>query len=550
MSKRFPTPTTPPVSSAARLILAALSVLALGATLWSQPADDRLCTVTLELFDKETNERQSGMIRIVDSEDRPVTATELLSRGAGLEGDLPIHAWFVVPRSGAVRIALPRKQLAVTAISGLDFEQTRLPLDLRHGKDQALRVPLQRFYRPASRGWRSANTHLHLMKLPRDQADRYLREVPAADGLDLLFVSYLERAGADHEYITNRYTSADLARLSEGSDVLYGNGEEHRHNFTAGGEGYGHVMLLNLQQLVQPVSIGPGIMRIGTDGLPVQRGIDAARRQGGTAVWCHNDWGLEHVPNWVLGRLDAQNIFDGGEHGSYRDSFYPLLNAGLRVPFSTGTDWFIYDFARVYVPVAESVTPAAWLKSLAAGRSYITNGPFLEFSVEGRTAGEKVALAVGGRLSIDARAVGRADFRSLELVVDGVVVQTIDSFPVEGHFEASTRWTIDMPRSGWLALRTPPPPLKGDAESAARFPQNEFGKPLFSHTSPVYVEVAGKAGFDPAAARELLARVERSRRQVAESARFADDVERAGVLQVYHEAIGELQRRLGETQNR
>ena len=113
------------------------------------------------------------------------------------------------------------------------------------------------------------------------------------------------------------------------------------------------MMLLNLQELVLPVSIGPGIMKLGTDGLPVQRGIDTARRDGGTAVWCHNRWGFEHIPNWVLGRLDAQNIFDGGAHGSYKDSFYRFLNAGLRVPFSTGTDWFIYDFARVFVPVAD-----------------------------------------------------------------------------------------------------------------------------------------------------------------------------------------------------
>ena len=63
------------------------------------------------------------------------------------------------------------------------------------------------------------------MKLPRDKADQYLREVPAADGLDLLFVSYLERAGADHEYITNRYTKADLARLAAQSGVAYGNGK-------------------------------------------------------------------------------------------------------------------------------------------------------------------------------------------------------------------------------------------------------------------------------------------------------------------------------------
>ena len=56
--------------------------------------------------------------------------------------------------------------------------------------------------------------------------------------------------------------------------------------------------------------------------------------------------------------------------------------------------------------------------------------------------------------------------------------------------------------------------------------KNEFGQPLFSHSSPVYVEVAGRPIFDPEASRDLLAEVERAMRQVAETARFGDDVER------------------------
>src|SRR5207244_682239 len=104
---------------------------------------------------------------------------------------------------------------------------------------------------------------------------------------------------------------ADLEAISRKSGVAIGNGEEHRHNFAAQGQGYGHVMLLDIKELVQPVSIGPGIAKLGTDGLPIQRGIDQARRDGATAIWCHNNWGMESIPISVTGRLDAQNIFDG-----------------------------------------------------------------------------------------------------------------------------------------------------------------------------------------------------------------------------------------------
>jgi hypothetical protein len=98
------------------------------------------------------------------------------------------------------------------------------------------------------------------------------------------------------------------------------------------------------------------------------------------------------VPNWLAGRLDAQNIFDGGSHGGYEDSFYRYLNAGLRVPFSTGTDWFMYDFSRCYARVEGELTPETWLAALRAGRTFITNGPLLEFRVNDSGLGDTIAL--------------------------------------------------------------------------------------------------------------------------------------------------------------
>ena len=55
----------------------------------------------------------------------------------------------------------------------------------------------------------------------------------------------------------------------------------------------------NIKSLIQPVSIGPAIMKSGTDGIPLQRGIDAARRDGATVIWCHNKKGVEDLPNVV-----------------------------------------------------------------------------------------------------------------------------------------------------------------------------------------------------------------------------------------------------------
>src|SRR5262249_20709950 len=154
----------------------------------------------------------------------------------------------------------------------------------------------------------------------------------------------------------------------------------------------GHVMLLNIKQLVKPVSIGPGIMGAGFDEPALTPGIAEARGQGGTIIWCHNTFGFESVPNALAGRLDALNVYDGSRRGSFEDKYYRLLNVGLRLPLSTGTDWFMYDFSRVYARVPGELTIQSWLQAVRAGRCLATNGPLLTLTVDGKQAGEVITL--------------------------------------------------------------------------------------------------------------------------------------------------------------
>jgi hypothetical protein len=526
-------------------ISAILACLAMAGLLFVEKDSAKpACRVRLTLTDAATGSELAGLVRIIDADGRPVACERLLSRGLGLVGELPIHQWLVVPKS--VDFELPAGKYTFSAIAGLETEEARQEVNLAGLADSRISIPLTRFAHPATDGFRSGNTHLHLMKVSRETADRYLQEVPAADGLDLLFLSYLERADADREYISNHYTAADLARLTKASKVLFGNGEEHRHNFTAQGEGYGHVMFLNLRQLIQPASIGPGIMLTGHDGLPLQRGIDAAHRDGATAIWCHNEWGMEALPNWITGRVDAQNIFDGGIRSSYKDSYYRYLNAGLTVPFSTGTDWFMYDFSRVYVRVEGELTAARWLKDLAAGRSFISNGPLLDVRVSNRSPGDTLKLDGPGRVEVVARGMGRVDFERIELIRNGEVVAAAATKRVGGHHEAELKLAFELSEPCWLALRTPPQSVPDDLDLKKPTPLNEFGRELFSHTSPVYVTVARKPVFHRPAARDLLEKMKKNRALVAAQGRFEDDLARARVLEVYDDGIAVLERRLAQ----
>jgi hypothetical protein len=501
------------------------------------------CALTVELVDAATGAPLWGMLRAETSKGETVPLAGLLPRGLGIDAKAPISRWWVLPERATV--SLPREKLVLEALHGLDRKIARLEVDLAGKAAEKAVFRLERFYDAAKAGHRNANTHLHLMKVPREEADRYLREVPRADGLELVFLSYLERADDDKTYVSNRYTDEDLRELSK-TGVLFGNGEEHRHNFKPYEEGYGHVMFLEIKKLIRPVSIGPGITKTGTDAPPLQPGIDEARRQGATVVWCHNTFGLEDIPNLATGRLDAMNIFDGGTHGSFRNTFYRYLNAALKVPFSTGTDWFIYDFSRVYARIPALSKPADFLGALKGGRTYITNGPFLEFSVDGKAPGETARLGKPGKGRVRGRVVGRVDFRRAELVRNGAVVGTAASAAKDGVFEAALDLEVELAEPGWLALRVPPPPVKDDPELQEAVPANEFGQPLFGHTSPVYVEIEGLTPARAKAVRELLEEVERNKAKLLQSADFKDDAERAQVLKVHDDGAAALRKLLGD----
>ncbi len=515
------------------------------------------CRLTVELTDNGADRYAAGLIRIsVPGESSPLRLNSQIVRDGN---------WYAV--ASPVQIDVPRSVLTVEAVHGLETEIARRRIDLTGKTAARLTLPLVRFYDTAAQGLRSGNTHLHLMKLSYTEAERYLRVVPEADGLDLVYLSYLRRIPDERTYISNPIVMQSLEqsggtlpdesagtsghasghagasprnglldRISRDA-VMIATGEEHRHNFDRGGEGYGHVMLLDLKRLIRPVSIGPGIMRSGTDGIPIQRGIRRARKDGASVIWCHNAYGLEDLPNWVAGTIDAQNIFDGGSRGRYEETFYRYLNLGMRVPFSTGTDWFIYDFSRVYVGAPGPSTSRQWLAALRAGKSFITNGPLLEFEANAARSGEMIAADVPTNLAVRGHATGRSDFSGIELVHNGAVVAAAPSHQSGQHFVADLRTSIAVDGPGWLALRVP--------EDAGT---NILEKPIFAHTSPIYVRFGGRSVFRPDIAQQLVTEMERATVTIQARGAFASPSDRERVLDVYRTGIERLRARLGAQQ--
>ena len=488
-----------------------------------------LCRLKLSLVDADTGDFLPGLVKLTD-EDGVVEVRGLVNRGLGLDADRVNRQWYALPKPAV--ISVPSKPLTIEAISGMDSELSRRTLDLTGKSDVNLRLKLKRLTLLDGEGYVTGNTHVHLRRISRDAADEYLQAVSSADQIDLVFVSYLLRTAEDKTYISNEYRPKDLESLSTPA-TTFAFGEEHRNNFEAYGEGYGHVMFLDIDSLIHPVSIGASIMDSGPDFPNLKRGIDQAHGQGATVVWCHNAMGHEDIPNWVSGKVHAQNIFDGGNHGSYSDSFYRYLNAGMRVPFSTGTDWFIYDFSRVYARLNSPLSTDNWLEALEEGRTFITNGPLLQFSIEGQESGDTISLASPGSVKMAAEAQGRDDFCGLELVVNGEVVHAVSIQKVQGHYEAKMNYELSIDKPSWVALRVPE--TNGE---------NAFGRTLFAHTSPVYINLSGASVFSVDAAESLISEMRTSIDVISERAQFESGEQQQEILDYYYNAIQEMERRI------
>jgi hypothetical protein len=218
----------------------------------------------------------------------------------------------------------------------------------------------------------------------------------------------------------------------------------------------------------------------------------------------------------ALGHVDAYNLGDGLDADYAR--YYAFLNCGFPMPASSGTDWWIYDHNRVYVQVEGGFSYESWIAGLRAGRTFVTNGPLLELTVNGRGPG--AMLDATAPLQVRARAVSRLPFDRLEIVQEGEVVAEQSAI---GGREATLEREIPVERGGWLAAR-----VRSGAKTYAAYT-------VFAHTSPVYYRVSGTPQRLARAAGAFVDEIEASVRYIRKNYKFASQADQALALGRFEE---------------
>ena len=416
---------------------------------------------------------------------------------------------------GQYEVAVPAGRYRIEGVRGISHdvatEFTEVGSGLTHVVD--LKIPLLRDMKSA--GWYSGNTHTHYHLAIDENPDDRLRMVPPAEDLDVSCISYLIRT--DSPYITNRYPIGRLPDFSRDGTIM-DMGEEARNNKAFGDFGYGHVLFLNIPRAIEPVSTGLLSKTAKAPDFPTLSMLCAeARRLGGTTIWCHNGSGMESPVAAALGLMNAYNVGDGLDADYSR--YYGLLNSGLAIPVSTGTDWWIYDHNRVFVKTDGAFTYDSWIAGIRAGRTMVSNGPLLELTVNGQAPGATVQTEPG-RVKVVAQVISRVPFERVEIVQDGRVVA--DQASVRGR-EVRLERELDVEEGGWIAAR-----VTGGAKTYAGFT-------AFAHTSPVYLRVPGTPWRRAEAVGSFIDEIGRSMRAIGKGFQFESDAQRALALGKFEE---------------
>ena len=283
-------------------------------------------------------------------------------------------------------------------------------------------------------------------------------------------------------------------------------------------------MFLGIRNLVEPVSRGDLVSDFDPDYPPICHACDDARRQGGMVLWCHNGNGMEAPVAAALGKLDAFNLFDPCWKDLEYDIWYRLLNCGIPLPASTGSDWFICSNNRVYVQTHEEFTYENWLQGLQAGQTFITNGPALFLSLDGKQPGGRIEAP--GPV---ARLAGRIEWHShypldrIELIHNGCVAQSQVPGTASARRHGEWEFDIQVESNGWVAVRT-----FGKA-------RDSFAQPVYAHTSPVYIGTGLPAARAPEAAASFVRAIDHAIDCVSHNYRFARDEQREEVLHLFNE---------------
>jgi TolB protein len=449
---------------------------------------------------------------------------------------------------GSSVVTVPAGPVTIEVSHGPEYRVVRRTLTVAPGTVSSLNVAISRLVNLPASGWYSADLHVHM-----NYGGSYLN-TPAhlalqarAEDLHLVENLIVNKEGRfpDIGYFTGKPDTVS------NSSVVIAHDQEYHTSY------WGHSGLLGLRRnVILPGYAGytntPAASLYPTNAVV----FDLAHAEGAVTGYVHpfdsdpdpadttKPLTDEFPVDVALGKVDyyeALGFVD--DYMATAKVWYKALNCGFRLPAGAGTD-AMANFAslrgpvgmnRVFAKLRAPLDQRRWLDALKAGRTFATNGPLLDFTLEGKGLGDELVLPPGGR-EITARVALHSivPVEHLELIGNGEVVAEI---PVRGDRRfASTTVKINAKRSGWYLLRA-----RGDGPS---YPVLDVYP--YATTSPIYVKVGNGATRSSRDAEYFLRWIDRLEVGAEQHQGWNNNEEKSAVLQSIRQARAEFERRRQE----
>jgi hypothetical protein len=279
---------------------------------------------------------------------------------------------------------------------------------------------------------------------------------------------------------------------------------------------------------------------------------DEAHQLGGIVFPCHpfplgepftGDWedpferhtAYELPIDTALGKVDGMDVYQYGQSDGWnRFVWYKLLNCGFRVPPFAGTDAMDLSgnyssvtpgAVRVYVQVpgqTDSLDVREWMRWAAEGRSFVSSGAVVFFTVNGELPGSELKPETSnGAATVTVRTEARwmGGIGTVNIVVNG---EDVISRRGNGAGQVVIEQSLRLTRSSWIAARV-----------------ETSGEQVYSgcaHSGPVYVTLDNRPIRSPQDARYFVDWIDRFIARLDSSNHFDTAAHRERTFELYRNA--------------
>lgn len=466
---------------------------------------------------------QAGEIRgrIVDQSGKPLAARlyiqsksgkHFLAEGTGGSR----HAHYNKDRGGSVEVhtaldkgrfqaTVPKGEYTLTVERGKEYFSTSMKVTV-DSKPVDVEITLKRWIHMAERGWFSGDTHIHL---PLKDLDVFTQ----AEDLNVAFPltgwvrnAYDSPAGT---YAQDGKVATELITVDK-AHLIYPLNTEWE------------IFTVDRKRHTLGAIFAIGHKKPFTLGAPLVKPIaEEARRQGALLELDKHNWPwsmmLMPVANVDLFELTNNHVWrtnfmfkswypeytapymnvpkdKDGNFASERAwlefgfrNYYTLLNCGFKMRPTGGTASGVHPvpvgFGRVYVECPDGFSYEKWLNNLDAGRSFVTTGPMLNLTANGKTMGSSLKFdnSIPRAVQLKGEVLSEHPIATVEVIVNGRVARwwrPAENRLANGSFQADIDLQQNLSTSSWVVVRV--------------FSMLPNGRSRFAHSSPVHFEIEGR----------------------------------------------------------